>query len=671
MRQRKFLFAQMALLIVFAACKGESPTSPTTTPVTGTQTTTPPSGATITLTVSNASPLVSSTSIVTATVSESGQPVANGTAVQFSTNLGTFTDIGTSGATIIKTTTNGVATATLTSGSPGAATVTATVNNASKTTIVNFSSTPTTPTTPSTTPSVSSITPTTGRPSGGETITITGTNFRAPVRVIFKCEGSAATPPDPTACSGQTAKDALVTSVTPTQITAITPQFDVPAGGAISLSITVLVGAGSSTEASIATSGAIIFSSPTLTPLIRAATPSSGPIGGGTRITLIGDGFQAPIQVFFNSAEAQVVSVNFNQIIVMSPRASDTTSNGSGTVTGPVDIRVKNINSNTETTLSSGFRYTPKMVITTINPTSGLITGGTSVTIDGAGFDDPLAVSIAGVAAQVIRVSGTEVVARTLQPLVTTCANLAGTVTVTNTENGDTASSIPQFTYISPPVKVTTVTSPVTPGGSSAVTVLNASGIPRIVIGDQVAAITGTTVNSDGTTTFTVLVPSSLALGTRSCPTVSGASALIPTPFNVTYLSLTTGCTDTFTNGIVVNPAGPVLTSQPGVLNSFSATAAVAGVPPTPAIPAPDQTLTFTNTGSGTITVTSLTNLCPAGPNGFTVIPPGFPTTLGPCDPFPIVFHYNTGAAGSSQTCQVTINTSAGNRTITLSGNTQ
>ncbi len=670
----------MALLIVFAACKGESPTSPTTTPVTGTQTTTPPSGATITLTVSNASPLVSSTSIVTATVSESGHPVANGTAVQFSTNLGTFTDIGTSGATIIKTTTNGVATATLTSGSPGAATVTATVNNASKTTIVTFSSTATTPTTPSTTPTVISITPTTGRPSGGETITITGTNFRAPVRVIFKCEGSASTPPDPTACSGQTTKDALVTSVTPTQITAITPPFDVPAGKAISLSVTVLVGAGSSTEASIVTSGAIIFTSPSLTPVIRGITPTSGPIGGGTRTTIIGDNFQAPVQVFFNAAEAQVISINFNQIIVMSPRASDTTPGGSGTVTGPVDVRVKNIGSGTEVTAASGFRYTPKMTITTISPTQGPIVGGTSVTIDGTGFDDPLAVTIAGVPAQVIRVSGTEVVARTLQPLNTACANLVGTITVLNTENGDTASSIPTFTYISPPVKVTTVVSPATPGSTTSVTVLNASGIPRITIGDKPATITGSTANSDGTTTFTIIVPTNLTLATQSCSAATGVSAQIPTAFNVTYLSLSTGCTDTFTNGLTVNPpAVPILTVS-GIVVPFSGRIIPATLGP-PAVPASvtvtpsSQTVTLVNTGSTPLTITSIT---PIGGTGtgctrFTPPPPVPASALLQCDALPVTVSYNapTTATAVADVCTFRFVTNAGTRDIQFVGTSQ
>ena len=327
MKQRKLMFAVFALLLLFAACKGESPTSPTTTPPTTGTTggTTPPSGASVTLTVSNANPLTSSTSVITATVTENGQPVPNGTAVQFTASgTGTFTDVGASGNTIIRTTTNGVATATVTSGTPGAVTVTATVNNVSKNTLITFTSQPVTPPPPGNAPTITSVTPQTGRPQGGETITINGTNFRAPIRVLFTCEGTAGTTPDPTGCTGQGPKEAFVASVTPTQITAITPSFNVPAGKALQFSVTVIVGAGTSNEVSISQAASFIETSPTLTPVIRGVTPSSGPIGGGTRVTIIGDAFQAPVQVFFNAAEAQVISTNFNQIIVMIPRASDT-----------------------------------------------------------------------------------------------------------------------------------------------------------------------------------------------------------------------------------------------------------------------------------------------------------------------------------------------------------
>src|SRR5215467_7325912 len=123
MRQREFRFllfvAFAALLAVFAGCKSESPTAP---PPTGTSGgggstgsgggVTPPVGASVVLTASTTTPLTNSLVTITATVTQNGQPVANGTAVEFDTDNGTFTDVND--VRTIRTTTNGVATAVLT-----------------------------------------------------------------------------------------------------------------------------------------------------------------------------------------------------------------------------------------------------------------------------------------------------------------------------------------------------------------------------------------------------------------------------------------------------------------------------------------------------------------------------------------------------------------------------
>jgi len=205
-RQRKYLFAVAALVLAFAGCKGESPTAPSTTTTPPTTTigggTTPPATANINLTVSNPTPQVNSTSIITATVTNaSNQPVANGTAVEFDTNLGTFTE--GNAQSVIRTTTNGVATVTLTSAVVGTATVSAIVANVKKTVTVSFSSIPVTPPPPDTTPSISGINPNFGRPQGGEVVTISGKNFKTPLRVIFDF-GAGKTPKDATIISSPT-----------------------------------------------------------------------------------------------------------------------------------------------------------------------------------------------------------------------------------------------------------------------------------------------------------------------------------------------------------------------------------------------------------------------------------------------------------------------------------
>src|SRR6266699_6278368 len=90
-RQRKYLFAAAALVLVFAGCKGESPTAPNSVPTTTVGGgVTPPTGANVTITASTTTPQVNGFSTITATVTENNQPVANGTAVEFTTNLGTL-----------------------------------------------------------------------------------------------------------------------------------------------------------------------------------------------------------------------------------------------------------------------------------------------------------------------------------------------------------------------------------------------------------------------------------------------------------------------------------------------------------------------------------------------------------------------------------------------------
>lgn len=670
LRQRKLMFALLALLLVFfAGCKSESPTAPPPTTGGGTPSggVTPPTGASITLTASNATPVVNSTSIITATVTDNNQPVPNGTAVEFSTNLGTFTDTGSNRT--VKTTTAGVATATLTSAAAGTATVLATVGNTQKSITVTFSPSGGGGTPPANNPTITSVSPATGLPSGGQRVTIKGTNFREPVRVLF----------DPGA--GVPAKEAFVVSVSATEIVVIDPAFDITTGQTLPVSITVITGAGAPTEQSVTSANAFTYQLAVLTPSLRAVQPTSGPVGGGTRVTIFGDAFQTPVQVFFGAAEAQVLTVNFNQIVAMSPKGSDTAPGGSGTVTGPVTIRVLNISSGKDASLAGAFRYVPKMQITAIGPNEGPSVGGTRVTIDGIGFDDPLTVSLANIVAQVIRVSGSQLIVLSSPLTVTGCADVVGPVVVTNIDNGDSATSVGVgFTYrIAKPVIVSVT--PTTIGGSTTIVVLNAQGVARIIIGGVQATIISQTVNPDGTTTFVVQVPPNLKLDTVACPGVSGATAPQPTAFDVTYTSATTGCTDTAAKALIVSPAGvAVLTLVPPAFAPFAGviTPATAGPPPTPAtvvVTPSSQTVNAVNTGSGPLTITAVTQT-PAGGTGctrFNVVTGATPATLAQCDTFPIIASYNapTTPTPVPDQCQVTLITNVGNRTLTLIGTSQ
>jgi hypothetical protein len=555
--QKMILFALLVLLAAFAGCKGESPTAPDPTPgsgggVPGSGGTTPPVGATVVLTVTNATPLAGSTSTVTATVTQNGQPVANGTAVEFSTSFGSFSLSDPSVASIIRTTTNGVATITLTAPNPGPAVVTAVVNNVSARTTITFQAQQVPPVTPSTSPTITSITPTIGRPAGGETVAINGTNFRAPARVIFDF-GNGVT------------KDAFVVSVTPTQIVVLTPPIDVTTAQQRQATISVIVDAGTATEQRVnSTSNAFTFQAEVLTPSIVTVSPASGPIDGGTRVTIFGDAFQAPVQVFFGSAEAQVVSITFKQLVVISPTGRETNPDASGAATGPIDIRVININSNKTATLTNGFRYTPKVQVTAAGPTDVPFTGGTRVTIDGVGFNDPVAVSLAGFAASPIAVSGTQIVVISPAIAPTSCADVTGPISVTNVDNGDTGIG-PQFRFRVPTPSFTGVnpTNP-TAGGNVSVSVANSVGGTVFQVGDRsVFPTSSTTVN--GITTYTLVVPTNFVFPSGACMLPGGLIGTAPQPLTVglTVTNPATTCTSTLANALSIQPPSSTCTVAP------------------------------------------------------------------------------------------------------------
>jgi hypothetical protein len=639
--QRFILLALIALLALFAGCKGESPTAPP--PITGTTGngsgstggTQPPTGASIALTVSTAAPFTGSISTITATVTENNVAVPNGTAVEFATTSlnANFTDTADNPTTLIRTTTGGVAKATVTSSVAGPVVVTVTVNNVTKSVTLNFQD-PIIITPPSTAPTISSISPATGLPTGNQTVVITGTNFRVPVHVIF----------DPG--NGLAPKEGFVTNVTPTQITVVTPAFDLGVAQQVVANVTVIIEAGTPTELRVTKTAAFTITAPVLTPVIRALNPTSGPIDGGTAVTITGDAFEAPLQVFFGSAQAQVINVQFHTIQVVTPTARDTNPNGSGTVTGPVEVRVLNVNSGKSGTLAGGFRYTAKMQITAISPTFGSALGGTDVLIDGIGFTSPVTVDVGGVRASVISVSGTEIRVRT-SPTGNPCGGTTGPVIVTNVDNGDTDTSKSTFSYIGVPAVITGVTASGTPTVGSALTVnvqnpgvgLLGSATIGFTVGGQPATVTPQIINTgSGTQAFTVIVPSNLTFPTVACtaggfPGTQLASAL----FGVTFTNQTTSCTATQPNAITIAPPGPnacvvpptaTVTSPPASCPTpnLSPASVVAVGPATHT-----ATITITNNGTQTLnlgapTITPTNAIVGVSPNTAGTVAPGATT---------------------------------------------
>jgi hypothetical protein len=646
MRQQKSWIALLALLFIFAACKGESPTAPP--PGGGPGPAPPPTGLALTLTASNASPVVDSLVTVTATVTQNGAPAPDGTAVEFSTNGGSFSATETV-TSILRTTVNGNATVQLRSTVAGLIRVLATVGNLSRTVDVTFRVGDVTPQPPNLAPAITAVTPAIGTPAGGQRILITGRNFREPVRVLFDTGG-----PLPV--------EAFVTSRTDTSIEVLTPGVNLGAGQQLVADVIVITQAGSATEARAELEDAFTFRNEQLTPRVSTASPVSGPVTGGTRVTLFGDGFQHPVQVLFGAAEAKIVGpVEFNQIIVESPAARDTSDTGSGTVTGPVPITVRNINSQTQTVLDNGFHYVAAIDITSFRPLSGPATGGTDVVIDGIGFLAGADVTIAGIRATVLQVTGTRILARTVA-LPSACSGATGPIRVTNPVNGDFEEFNEEvFSYVPVLPLITSVTSTV-PGDDITVVVRDpgvgalGSADIRFTLNDRTLIPSPDRItNGTGTQPFSVVLPlTGFTFPQEACTTGGGlagtraGAAELPLTFN----NLSTGCSTTTTVTIqppLPNPclAPPVatVTTPAGGSCATPGVASVTGVgfPTTTTAPitisngSESQPLNITsvaisgsNASEFRISPTSATNIAAGGSANFTLT--FDPTTAGAKD---------------------------------------
>ncbi len=643
------------MMALLGGCSGESPTAPPPTAPPGGgggSGTPPPTGASIVLAVSNPTPVIRSTSTITATVSQGGTAVPNGTAVEFSTNLGTFLDTAT--ATTIRTTTNGVATATLTSAVPGTATVTARVNNVSQTTTIQWLAEPVIPPVPPPViTTITSVTPGSATPQGGQTVTIRGTNFQPPLRVFF---GDI---------------PAVILSSTPTEIRVLVPQIALgPTEQFREVTILVISESETPAEQRATSPEPFRYEVPILTPVIRDVAPSSGPNEGNTRITIFGEGFQAPVRAFFgtggsaggsliNQVELEILQVTFDRIIALTPPALGL---GAALRDQQVTLRVLNQASGTDAVRPLAYRYGPGMQITAVGPTTGSALGGTRVRIDGWGFDEPVAVTIGGVGANVISVSGTQIIAETNAPIIENCdTNPDGPISVTNIEDGASAEFEGIFTFIVPRLQLLSVSpSVVTPGQQVTATVSGTSGNGRFRIrgsGETGAGVTvpSTRISYDRATqtaVYTFVVPATLDLDEVDCP--AGGSRPATTFYDVAFEDFVTKCDDSLARALTINPAPtPELFVDPSSL-TFTAVVGTSS----------SRTVTLVNTGGGTLTVTSVG---PATPNPpFSNSVPSS-TSLAPCGSAEFNVTFTPAAAGSFQG-SVSIVTNGGNITVPLTG---
>ncbi len=123
-------------------------------------------------------------------------------------------------------------------------------------------------------------------------------------------------------------------------------------------------------------------------PAITSVVENRGPITGGERVALQGANFFAGVRVFFGGQEATaVLRSTTTSLVVTSPPAIKL---------GAVDVIVRNADDQRDV-LPSGYTYVATMPqISGAAPNSGPTSGGTTVTVSGAGFMRESAVAVDG-----------------------------------------------------------------------------------------------------------------------------------------------------------------------------------------------------------------------------------------------------------------------------------
>jgi len=286
-----------------------------------------------------------------------------------------------------------------------------------------------TSTPPSTRPQLNVIVPDWGSTAGGDSVTIAGSNLNGSTVTI----GGA---------------PATIVSRSSVSITATTP-----AGTAGSpVDVVVNTPNGSATLAS-----AFTYMDPPAPPSVSAISPATGSMNGGTPIVISGSGFRYGAVVSFGGPPAPVGQGTLAQTMAVT---SDPVVCGSTVplpciiattpahAVGATDVVVTNMDLATgvidtgsgSSTVTAGYNFVVAPLIRNVTPSSGTVSGGTTVTITGTNFVSGAQVLVGGQQAVVQSLTSTSISA--VVP-----ANSAGTSPLTVVNPDGQSSNTLIFTY--------------------------------------------------------------------------------------------------------------------------------------------------------------------------------------------------------------------------------
>lgn len=205
-------------------------------------------------------------------------------------------------------------------------------------------------------PVISSITPSSGETTGGNTAYIAGTGFVKGARVFINNI------------------EAAVTSNSATRLAIIVPASTVEG------TFDVKVINPDDKEAVLTSSYTYILPPPAPAPVLTSITPDNGPTTGSTAVVLSGENFVKNAVVYFDDVEIPSTFINNKQLNILTPTWAQAAA---------VQVKVKNPDGQL-TKENVIFNYTepqPEPVeITVVNPNTGLSSGGNIVYLTGTNF---------------------------------------------------------------------------------------------------------------------------------------------------------------------------------------------------------------------------------------------------------------------------------------------
>ena len=259
-------------------------------------------------------------------------------------------------------------------------------------------------------PTVTSLGTSIGLASGGTSVVVNGANFTAASTVAFGAVSASS-----------------VTFNSATQLTVVSPSG---VAGTVDITVTTLGGTSSVSSADQFTYYEV--------PTVASIDPTSGPTSGSTTVEITGTNFLSVSAVKFGANNATSFTiVSSTRITAVSPAGA----------AGNVDVRVVNPVATSAIALYGRFTYLAAPTITSISPNTGMITGGTAVTITGTDLSNLLTtggVMFGSIQAQSVRlIDPTRIEAKS--PATTVLGDVHITLTNASGTSAQTAASI--FTY--------------------------------------------------------------------------------------------------------------------------------------------------------------------------------------------------------------------------------